>query len=548
MSPVLRAATIRAAWPALLLAVIVTLPWLGARDLWAPDEPRYAEVAREALVDGKWWYPHVNGRPYPDKPPLYFWLAAAASAPAGDVTELTARIPSAAAALLLVLVVVDLGSRILGADAGRVAGLVMATTWLAAWMSRRVNLDVLLSLCVAGCLWCGMRAAMRSRAGGWSRGSVAWMAGAGGAAALGVMTKGPVALVFLAAALIPMAMQARREGSRVSGLAKAATGVAFLVVLAAWLVPAKAIGGYDPLAVMKVHVFERAAEGRDHVQPFWYFARTLPLDFMPWTLLAIPALWSAWKARREPHVGWLLSWALAPVVVLSIVVEKRNIYVLPLLPAWALLVGWWAARGPAEGSRALRLTSALAAGLASLVAAAAIVAPRSPQAARAMQDLANVRGVLSGALATGVLGLVGAATIALALRRRAAPSALAFALAATFAVLETGAFALLPRFDDVKSGREMGRIIAREVGGAPLGMYPRTWDAYVFYSRRTMADLTGPEEASAWLARSARPAYVLAYRKHASVVLALPQPAIEVAHDTVGHREVVLWKFAGASP
>ena len=113
--------TSRGAWLALVLVVAagLLLPRLGARDAWAPDEPRHAEVARETLRDGHWWYPHVNSHPYPDKPPLYFWLAAAAGAPTGDVTEWSARIPAAISALLTALLVALLGCRLAAVDAAR---------------------------------------------------------------------------------------------------------------------------------------------------------------------------------------------------------------------------------------------------------------------------------------------------------------------------------------------------------------------------------------------------------------------------------------------
>lgn len=85
---------------AVLLAATVLFLWqLGEHDLWAPDEPYFAEGAREMVVDGRWTVPHVNGKVSPDKPPLFFWLIALFSLPLGTVTSFTARLPSALAAL-----------------------------------------------------------------------------------------------------------------------------------------------------------------------------------------------------------------------------------------------------------------------------------------------------------------------------------------------------------------------------------------------------------------------------------------------------------------
>ena len=70
---------------------------LGNRDLWAPDEPRYAQVAREMLENKNFILPHLNGEVYPDKPPLLFWLIDLFSIPFKTVTEFSARLPSALA-------------------------------------------------------------------------------------------------------------------------------------------------------------------------------------------------------------------------------------------------------------------------------------------------------------------------------------------------------------------------------------------------------------------------------------------------------------------
>ena len=71
----------------LLAAALLYLPGLGATDLWAPDEPRYAQVAEELRTGaGHRVLLHLNGEPYTQKPPLYFWLAALAGAAADRVS------------------------------------------------------------------------------------------------------------------------------------------------------------------------------------------------------------------------------------------------------------------------------------------------------------------------------------------------------------------------------------------------------------------------------------------------------------------------------
>src|SRR3972149_9064560 len=74
--------------PPVFLAGVLFLWKLWGTDLWAPDEPYFAEGAREMVVDGRWAVPHVNGVVTTDKPPLFFWLLAVFSLPFGPVPPL----------------------------------------------------------------------------------------------------------------------------------------------------------------------------------------------------------------------------------------------------------------------------------------------------------------------------------------------------------------------------------------------------------------------------------------------------------------------------
>src|SRR3970282_2151025 len=78
-----------------LFSLILYLPFLGSRDLWAPVEPRYGEIVRVMFAKGEWIVPTVNGNFYAKKPILYFWLALGFSSIAGAVSEWTLRLPSA---------------------------------------------------------------------------------------------------------------------------------------------------------------------------------------------------------------------------------------------------------------------------------------------------------------------------------------------------------------------------------------------------------------------------------------------------------------------
>src|SRR5713226_1112871 len=86
---------------------------LGGTPLLDPDEPVYGQIAREMVRTGQWLTPHLGGRPWFDKPPLFYWAEAASMAVFGP-TELAVRLPSALAAVLLCLLVFGLGRRLFG--------------------------------------------------------------------------------------------------------------------------------------------------------------------------------------------------------------------------------------------------------------------------------------------------------------------------------------------------------------------------------------------------------------------------------------------------
>jgi len=529
-----------------ILAAALYLPWLGARELWSPDEPRYAQVAVEMIRDGHWWHPYVNGRPYLDKPPLYFWAEGLLSLPGGEVTAWTARLPSVLAGLLLVAVTFDLGRRQSGPVAAAIAAAVLATAWLVAWMARRVNLDVPLTACSTAAVWCGWRAGEAARRAGVGTSVLTWAAGCGICVALGMMLKGPVVLLpVLAPGLVLLAHPgARRDRpSRLVPTVAAAAVIGCAAILAAWLLPAAKLGGYDVFGAAREHVVERASRGLHHVQPPWYYLLSLPVDLLPWSFLALPALWAAWRRRSDPVDATLLGWVTIPLVVLSIVVEKRNLYVLPLFPPLALSIGRWVAALAGSMPRAYRVgAGAVTVMLVLLAVALSATAAfgRHVESAAEYLALPGASGrvwLLAGSTALGAIVALWAAS-------RRDPRREMLALALAFGLVELGIFGFLPVLDPVKSARGMGETIARETGEAPLASFPVLREGFVYYSGRFMDRVETDDELRDWLASHPRPVFVLTFeRDRHRVAEAGGQEPIEIGRDPVGHREAVLLKL-----
>jgi 4-amino-4-deoxy-L-arabinose transferase-like glycosyltransferase len=394
----------------LLLAALLALWNVWGYDLWAPDEPYFAEGAREMLVDGRWAVPHVNGEITADKPPLFFWLIAIASLPLGRVGELSARLPSALAALGSVALTLRLGRRLAPATMDPAArerlaalsGLILASTYLFWDKSRSAQIDSLLCFLVLTSL-----SAFESFRAGEARGGRAgllfWSA-----VALAVVAKGPVGMLLpLGVALLTLLA----DGSCAPWKRFAPwTGpLLFSLLVGAWMAVATLGGGgeYSVWQAFRAHVIERAARGMHHVQPVWYYLKVLPVQLLPWSVLAPGAILLAWRGRRGAAERFLLVWILFVVGFFSIWAEKRDLYVLPAYPAFALLF-----------ARLIQQTGG-----------------REPAAAASHPRWVNLPLAMVGVL----LGVAGAATLRLVARAQAAerPAAitLAFVLGAAAAAV-----------------------------------------------------------------------------------------------------------------
>ncbi|MBI5309154.1 MAG: glycosyltransferase family 39 protein, partial [Planctomycetes bacterium] len=141
---------------------------IGNRDLWAPDEPRYAQVSKEMRDSGNFIVPHLNSEPYPDKPPLLFWLINASSLLPDKITPLSARLPSALAGVGCCLAVFFLGRRLFQNNGiALLSSLILATSSKFLWMAHRVAFDVILTFFVTMALLCFYRGYTEQKNRGW---------------------------------------------------------------------------------------------------------------------------------------------------------------------------------------------------------------------------------------------------------------------------------------------------------------------------------------------------------------------------------------------
>jgi len=305
---------------------------IGGYDLWAPDEPRYAQVAREMLETGNWFTPYVNGEPYMEKPPVFFWSIAATSLPIGDVSAITARMPSVLAAALTVMLTYLLALRFFNDRIAWWSAIILMTTSRFWWQARTAQIDMVLTALLTISLYAFWRHTTSP-----SRG---WRVLFFSAIAIALLTKGPVGIVF--PLLLWFAYHWRRPSERKQFPIAIGTIVAVLLALA-WFIPARnAVATGDTGATIGQDVYRqvigRALLGVSKAQPPWYYLFELPVDLMPWTLIAPWSIIWAWRNRRTDSVRLLIAWIVPALVLFSLMVGKRQIYLLPLYPAFAIMI------------------------------------------------------------------------------------------------------------------------------------------------------------------------------------------------------------------
>ncbi len=392
------------------LAGLLLLAGLGAVALTDRDEGANAEAAREMLAERSWISPTLGGAPRFAKPAFVYWLMAGAYAALG-VGETAARLPSAVAALALVLVQYAFVRWAFGRDAAWRAALVLLLSVEYVAIGRMALTDATLALwtTVAG------YAFLRGWWGAPPRGR--WYALAWIAAGLATLAKGPVGLLIpLAGALAYLAVasglrQAWREAWPFRGLAL------FLLVALPWYAAMFWIHGWDYAARARGETLGRVI--RPVTGPggtALFYVPVLLLGFFPWSAFLPDALAGALRrarararaSRADAVTVFAAVWLLAGVALFSVAQTRLPHYVLPLFPAAALLVG---AGWPAVPSRLARIllgvTGVLVAlGLAGAWLGSARLVPLLAAAYPAAADASLPASALGAAALVAAAGLV----------------------------------------------------------------------------------------------------------------------------------------------
>jgi len=318
------------------LATALLLSRLGTTPLVGPDEPRYARVAVEMHRSANKITPTLQGRPWMEKPVLYYWLAGASFSLLGE-TEAAARLPSVAAGLLLVGVTVLLGARLYGTVAGLHAGFILATAALPFVYGKAATMDMLLASTVSAAV--GLLAlGLLGNAGSLAIPAAYVFMG------LATLAKGPIG--FLLPGLVVAGYAIATRDARMITRVLSPIGIAlFLAVAAPWYVLVYREQGQAFVDEFFLnHNLQRFTSTiHHHPGPPWYYVPVLVAGFFPWSGFLLPALGGLAPRRSRPDL-FVLLWLLLPLLFFSTAGSKLPGYILPCLPPLALLMGRAAAR------------------------------------------------------------------------------------------------------------------------------------------------------------------------------------------------------------
>ena len=331
----------------LLLLLVLAAVWfsnLDYRKLIRPDEGRYAEIAREMAVTGDWITPRLNGIKYFEKPPLQYWATAAAFRAFGP-HEWTARLWPALTGFLGILLIAFTGLRLYGATAGLYAGLVVAGSAGYIVIGHLNTLDMGLTLFMTGTL-SGLLLAHRP--GASDAEERRWMLVAWASAALAVLSKGLIGIV-LPAGVAAIYILIERDFRLLRRAHWTAGSLLFLAVAAPWFVLVQlANPEFARFFFVHEHFQRFLTTVARRIEPWWYFVPILVVLVTPWLTLLPQALTSAWRKQGsdisfQPS-RFLLIWTVFIFVFFSASHSKLASYILPILPALALLIGAQLAR------------------------------------------------------------------------------------------------------------------------------------------------------------------------------------------------------------
>lgn len=312
---------------------------LGAIGFLGPDEPRYAEVAREMFASGDYISTRLCGCLWFEKPVLQYWMSAVGYHLFG-VTEFAARLPSALSALLTVTLVGLVLRRLGYVRMSVTAPLVLATSGMFIAYAHVTAQDMILTAAMTASL---LSAYLWTKSTGGTRAAY-WIL-AFVFMGFAVLAKGLVGIV-LVTGIFGAYLILTGQLSRLRWRDCLIGTTVFLALAGAWYVPVTIRHGWPFIQEFFIrHHFERYTTNEfRHPQPFYFFLLIAIAGAVPWSFFLIPAVAHLFKleprkAGRDSLIVLAWIWTLLPLLFFSFSESKLPGYILPISPAMAIIIG-----------------------------------------------------------------------------------------------------------------------------------------------------------------------------------------------------------------
>lgn len=305
---------------------------LQSRDFWAPDEGDFAEIVTE--LKGNLIVPHLNGKPYGEKPPLFYYIVYASKISLPSVKdEASMRVPTALFAFFFIIFTFTTIRKVFDKEAAIVTTFTLMTTPLFYWQARYLQVDMIFACFLAGSLFFFLWYYHTNRA--YYLHLFFFCSG------LAFMVKGPLSIVLTFPVVFIFLLHEKNLGILRPRTILAGV-IIFLLVVLPWYI---AIYFSEGLPYLYENVIRqnltRFFDAWSHKRPFYYYLTTLPLDYFPWSLFLPAGIYIAFtKFKADHRPKFFLIWFLWMFFFLSISSGKISKYMLPLLPSISIITSY----------------------------------------------------------------------------------------------------------------------------------------------------------------------------------------------------------------
>ncbi len=343
-------------WWVILLCLLTLVFGVGGHEPWTPDEPREAGIAMTMSRGGDWLIPELGGKPFVEKPPLYYWASSLMMRTLGTITDpaTAARTLSALAAALTLLLVWAVTRSYWGQFSAGAVLLLLSTTYGFVRAGHWIIIDPVLMALVSGAVLLFFIGVDREKSGLLLAGYLA--------AGLAFLTKGFVAWMLIGPPwILIIALNSRKI------IRRRALHLIGLVLLLGppliWMILFYRQAGqnlwHEWFIDNQIGRFTGASAHLGHIKGPFYYLWMAPLILLPWTPVLIDWIvrrgWRAAPGADKSARNLLLIsalWGLGGLFLLSLSGTKREVYLYPLIPAFAIIT----AAGVTSLSRWCRIT------------------------------------------------------------------------------------------------------------------------------------------------------------------------------------------------